>query len=345
VRRLSVASLDSGAESPVYGTQPSASADRIGPDVRPPGTGRGGRCPATPTVCDRAVTVALSTGTPANGNGSADDAGRSASGFPVTLGRTFAECLAEAHRNGGRGIAAQRARELGSLILARAQAGNLQFNWNGSVTSVARSAEAAGKGASSSSAAVITVLPAVNGKPRDRGVPRRNDNDERVVSAEHALLPASPVATLPSAQPVSSDQGAKSALASELPGYLAEFASGDQAALSRYLEPGASVGGLGGTVSFGGIASIEVPQGGSTRDLPAGVNGTPSGQVGAGAPRLATTHDMPVVDRQSGRWYVKDIRASAQPMGTPMTWFASPWAVPRGPRPSRTLTDVHGREG
>ena len=40
------------------------------------------------------------------------------------------------------------------------------------------------------------------------------------------------------------------------------------------------------------------------------------GQVGTGVPRLATTCDMSVVDRQSGRWYVKDIRASTQPMGT-----------------------------
>jgi hypothetical protein len=40
------------------------------------------------------------------------------------------------------------------------------------------------------------------------------------------------------------------------------------------------------------------------------------GQVGLGTARLATTYDMSVVDRQSGRWYVEDIRASTQPMGT-----------------------------
>jgi hypothetical protein len=33
--------------------------------------------------------------------------------------------------------------------------------------------------------------------------------------------------------------------------------------------------------------------------------------------RRAATYDMSVFDRQSGRWYVKDIRASTQPMGTP----------------------------
>jgi hypothetical protein len=32
------------------------------------------------------------------------------------------------------------------------------------------------------------------------------------------------------------------------------------------------------------------------------------------ASRLPATRDLPVVDRQNGRWYVKDIRASMQPM-------------------------------
>ena len=39
-------------------------------------------------------------------------------------------------------------------------------------------------------------------------------------------------------------------------------------------------------------------------------------QIGTGMARLATSCDMSVVDQQSGRWYVKDIRASTQPMGT-----------------------------
>jgi hypothetical protein len=43
VRRLSVASLDSGAESPVYGAEPSATADREASAARPPWGGGGGR--------------------------------------------------------------------------------------------------------------------------------------------------------------------------------------------------------------------------------------------------------------------------------------------------------------
>jgi hypothetical protein len=78
---------------------------------------------------------------------------------------------------------------------------------------------------------------------------------------------------------------------------------GGQAALGRYLAPESSISGL--------------PQGGATRDSTATVNWTLPGQVGAGTPQLAITYDMSVVDQQSGRWYVKDIRASTQPMGSP----------------------------
>jgi hypothetical protein len=51
-------------------------------------------------------------------------------------------------------------------------------------------------------------------------------------------------------------------------------------------------------------------------DTPVANGLLPSGQVRSGAPRLTTTCDMSVVDRQSARWYVKDICASTQPMGT-----------------------------
>jgi hypothetical protein len=39
-------------------------------------------------------------------------------------------------------------------------------------------------------------------------------------------------------------------------------------------------------------------------------------QVGTTGSRLPETCDKSVVDQQSGRWYVKDIRASTQPMGS-----------------------------
>ena len=66
----------------------------------------------------------------------------------------------------------------------------------------------------------------------------------------------------------------------------------------------------------GGFISLPVPQGGATRDTTVTVDLATSCQVATVPPRLATTCDMSVIDPQSGRWYVKDIRASTQPMGT-----------------------------
>jgi len=64
------------------------------------------------------------------------------------------------------------------------------------------------------------------------------------------------------------------------------------------------------------LAAIEAVSGGATRGIAMTANWPLSEQVGTGAPRLARTYDMTVIDQQSGRWYVKDIRASTQPMGT-----------------------------
>ena len=121
-----------------------------------------------------------------------------------------------------------------------------------------------------------------------------------IVSGEPAWLSAPPAA-LPRAQQVNSDQAAK---------------SGDQTARGRYLAPVASISGLGGAVSFGGITSLPVPRSAETRDIAVTVDRTLHGRAGTEAPRLAATYAMSVVDQQSGRWYVKDIRASTQPMGT-----------------------------
>jgi hypothetical protein len=124
------------------------------------------------------------------------------------------------------------------------------------------------------------------------------------------------VAALPGAQRASSDQTANGALASQLPGFPQASASDDRAALSRHLAPRAAISGLDGTVSFGSTTPLQVPPARATRDGTATVDRTLLAQAGTMVPGLATSYDMSVVDQQSGRWYVEDIRASTQPMGT-----------------------------
>jgi hypothetical protein len=75
---------------------------------------------------------------------------------------------------------------------------------------------------------------------------------------------------------------------------------------------GASITGLGGVVTFSSIGSLYVPSGGATRDITVTVNWLLEAQQGG----FTTTYDMSVIDLQGGKWYVEDIQASTQPMGT-----------------------------
>jgi hypothetical protein len=93
-------------------------------------------------------------------------------------------------------------------------------------------------------------------------------------------------------------------------------AGGDRAVAGWYLAPRAAISGLAGAADAGGTTALRVPQGRATRHIRVSVGLAIPGQVGTGVPRHATTCDMSVVDQQGARWYVKDIRASTQPMGT-----------------------------
>src|ERR1700761_7516469 len=129
VRRLSVASLDSGAESPVYGAEPSVSADRVGQGAKPPWAGGGGRWAVWPMrvvlwaailiIGYRGITAILFDEAPANGGTAGNDAtGPATSGFPVALGEAFAMQFGQAYLNYSPSAAAQRAQQLAAFIPA-----------------------------------------------------------------------------------------------------------------------------------------------------------------------------------------------------------------------------------
>jgi len=331
VRRSSVASLDSGAESSVYGEEPSVSAEPGTQGPKAPWGGGGGRWAVWPmrvvlwatilVVGYRGVTAIILNETPSSGNanpnGGATADQSSASAFPVMLGEAFALRFGQLWLNFSPSTATQRAQQLAAFIPASARTTDPEFGWAGTGTSTLQSLSVAGIDVRSAQTAVVTLLATRNNLLMKLGVPLYASGGGLVVSAHPALLPAPPTASLPKVQGASPDHGAHAALAGLLPDFFQAYATGDQAALSHYVLPGVSLAGLGGAVSFGSIASIDVPQGGSARDITVTVDWMLPGQVGLGAARLGTTYDMSVVDRQSGRWYVKDIRASTQPMGTP----------------------------
>jgi hypothetical protein len=240
----------------------------------------------------------------------------SAPSFPVSLGSAYALQFGQVYLNFSPGSASQRASKLATFIPANVRSLQPEFGWNSAGTMHLDSEQVAGIDVRSANTAVVTLLATVNGRLIELGVPLYASGSGIVVSGEPAWLPAPSSATPPNAHETSPDTAAQSALSSQLPAFFQAYASGDQATLNRFLAPGVSLSGLGGAVSFGSIASLTVPQGDTTRDITVTVNWVLPNQASQVAPQVSATYDMSVVEQQSGRWYVREIRASTQPMGT-----------------------------
>jgi Conjugative transposon protein TcpC len=325
VRRPSVSNLDSGTEWAGYGEESPVTARRS-PAAKSPWRGSGGRWLVWPMrvvlwaailiIGYRGVAAIVLNETPANSNGAGSAPSSSASAFPVTLGEAFAMEFGQVYLNFSPAASTQRAHQLAAFIPANVAALEPQFGWNGAGTSRLQSEQVTGIDVRGAQTAVVTLLAMVDGRLMELGVPLYANAGGIVVSGEPAWLPAPPVTSPPNTQQASSDPAAQSALLNQLPAFFEAYARGDQATLNRYLASGVSISGLGGAVSYGSIASINVPRGGATRDITVTINWVLPGQVRNGTTELATTYDMSVIDQQSGRWYVKEIRASTEPMGT-----------------------------
>jgi Conjugative transposon protein TcpC len=328
VRRSSVAGLDGGTESAVYGEESPDTQRRGRSAARTPWGGSGGRWTVWPlrvvywvailVIGYRGITAIVLNETPSSTGSTTTPAGASPSTqFPVTLAEAYALQFGQVYLNFNPATASERQRELSSFIPSSvSQQMDPQFGWNGSGSALLGSEQVAGIEVRSSTTAVVTLLASVNGQLMELGVPIYSSGGSLVVSGQPAWLPAPSTAQPPAPQQPATDQSVQNALSAQLPAFFAAYASGDQATLNRYLAPGVSISGLNNTVRYGSIASIVVPQGGATRDITVTVNWLLPGQGKQGVAQLTTTYDMSVVDQQSGKWYVEDIRASTQPMGT-----------------------------
>lgn len=326
MRRPSVASLDSGTESPDYGEESPGMAGRGAMAAKPPWSGSGGRWLVWPMrvvlwaailiIGYRGVTAIFLNETPSTTGNTSSAPASAAPQFPVTLGSAYALQFGQVYLNFSPADASQRATELAAFIPGNVRALQPEFGWNSAGTLTLDSEQVAGVDVRSAHTAVVTLLATVNGHLMELGVPLYVSGGGLVVSGEPAWLPAPSAASPPDTHVPGSDPAAQSALSSQLPAFFRAYGSGDQATLNRFLAPGISLSGLGGAVSFGSIASLTVPRGGATRDITVTVNWVLPGQVSQVAPQLAASYDMSVVEQQSGRWYVREIRASTQPMGT-----------------------------
>ncbi len=170
--------------------------------------------------------------------------------------------------------------------------------------------------------ATVTLLARVNGKLMELGVPVYAKAGGMVVSGEPAWLATPATVTLPSPPPVNSDDATQSALMRQLPAFFAAYASGDQSTLGRFLAPGTTVTGLGGSVVFGSVTGVTAPAGGNVRHIVATVIWKIPGQAGKAArtgntaANLEMTYALTIV-KQHGSWYVQSIAPSTQAGGQP----------------------------
>jgi conjugative transposon protein TcpC len=240
--------------------------------------------------------------------------------FPVALAGAFAMQFGQVYLNASPATASQRASELAPFLPPGADP---QLGWNGSGSLTLTSEQVAGVSVQDAQHAVVTLLARVNGALMELGVPVYATGGNVGISGEPAWLPAPKPAVPPSPPAVNSDSAAQAQLTTQLPDFFEAYASGNQDTLSRFLEPGVSITGLGGSVTFGSLASVTVPPGGSVRQVVATVvwqvpAQPPTGGQAAQAPAagLQTTYALTIV-KQHGTWYVRSIAPSAQAGGQP----------------------------
>jgi hypothetical protein len=235
--------------------------------------------------------------------------------FPVTLAEAYAAEFGQVYLNVSPEIQAQREQEIAAFVPAGVAAANPDFGWNGAGQMQLDSEQVAGIAVDDPRHAVVTLLATVNGQLMELGVPVMASGGGVVISGEPAWLPAPRQVSLPSPSGRGSDPVAYRELMNELPAFFQAYASGDSAALGRFAGRGVSLTGLGGTVTFDSIASLQVPPGGGTRQITVTVIWQVPGQGESGITKLAMSYGMSVVDLQSGKWYVNEISGSTEAVG------------------------------
>jgi len=242
------------------------------------------------------------------------------SGFPVHLASAYALQFGDVYLNASPATASQRASELASFLPTGAS--DPQLGWNGGGALALQSEQVAGVRVEDAHHAVVILLARVNGKMMELGVPVYAAAGGLVISGEPAWLPAPKPAAAPAAPQVNPDSAAESELARQLPAFFAAYATGDQSTLGRFLAPGTSLTGLGGSVAFGSVTGVTAPVGGTVRHIVAtvvwkipgqGANGVRAGNSTAS---LEMTYALTIV-RQHGTWYVQSIAPSTEAGGPP----------------------------
>lgn len=241
-------------------------------------------------------------------------------GFPVQLASAYALQFGQVYLNASPRTATQRSTELAAFLPPGAP--DPQLGWNGGGSLVLQSEQVAGVRVQDAQHAVVTLLARVNGKMMELGVPVYAAAGGLGVSGEPAFLAAPKAVVQPAPPVVNSDSATESELMRQLPAFFAAYGSGDQSTLGRFLAPGTTVTGLGGSVTFGSVTGVTAPAGGPVRHVVATVVWEIPGQAVKGTRAGITTANLEMtyaltIVRQHGTWYVQSIAPSTQAGGQP----------------------------
>ena len=240
--------------------------------------------------------------------------------FPAEEASAYAMQFGQVYLNASPATASQRASDLASFLPPGAP--DPQLGWNGGGSLSLQSEQVAGVQVQDTSHAIVTLLARVNGKLMELGVPVYAAAGGMAISGQPAWLPAPMTITPPAPQPVNSDNATQSALVRQLPAFFAAYASGDQSTLGRFLAPGITLTGLGGSVVFGSVTGVTAPAGGNVRRIVATVVWEIPGQpgktarTGNTAANLEMTYALTIV-KQHDTWYVQSIAPSTRAGGQP----------------------------
>jgi len=247
-------------------------------------------------------------------------AASAAPGFPAQEASAYALHFGQVYLNASPANASQRASDLASFLPSGADS---QLGWNGGGSLRLQSEQVAGVRVQDAQHAIVTLLARVNGQLMELGVPvYAAAAGGMVISGEPAWLAAPKTVTPPPPQPVNSDTATQAALMRQLPAFFTAYASGDQSTLGRFLAPGTTVTGLGGSVVFGSVTGVTTPAGGNVRHIVAAVVWEIPGQPGEATHAGKTTANLEMtyaltIVRQHGTWYVQGIAPSTQAGGQP----------------------------
>jgi hypothetical protein len=266
----------------------------------------------------RGVTAILLNETPPSKTPPAPAASTPA--FPAQEASAYALEFGQVYLNASPRTASQRASQLAPFLPPGTP--DQQLGWNGGGSLTLQSEEVADVRVQDAQHAVVTLLARVNGNMMELGVPVYAASGGLGISGEPAWLPAPKSVVQPAPAAVNTDTAAESQLMGQLPEFFRAYASGDQSTLGRFLAPGTSVTGLGGTVLFGSVTGVTAPVGGTVRHIVATVVWEIPGaaakatRAGNTTANLEMTYALTMV-RQHGTWYVQSIAPSTQAAGQP----------------------------